>query len=286
MNKTTTQEKYDWKTHLESVPSLPLPDLNETLARYLHYLESIATEEEFARSVKVVRDFARKEGPSLHEELKRRRERHGTSSSYVKPFWDDMYLGGRYPVPVHSNPAVLLNRDERHVSQSSRASSLIESMAKWWCLMRSGQLKPDVIPSRRSGAPDTPLCVEAFFALLGTVRIPLNKRDELRFFPESRHVIVLRGSKIFSLTVIDERNRVLSYQDIKREIEKILSMEMDMKDEPLSVLTTLNRERWARSRQVRRVRSYTLFSYPSHHSHNHVRTHRYFSRRMKMPWRF
>ena len=45
-----------------------------------------------------------------------------------------------------------------------------------------------------------------------------------------------------------------------------------MKDEPLSLLTTLNRERWARSRQVRRVRSYTLFSYPSPHSHNHVRT--------------
>ena len=82
-------KKYDWKKHLDSVPHLPLPDLSETLARYLHYVESISTEEEFANAVIAVRDFARNDGPSLHEDLKRRRERQGTSSSYVKPFWDD-----------------------------------------------------------------------------------------------------------------------------------------------------------------------------------------------------
>jgi len=25
------------------------------------------------------------------------------------PFWNKMYLGGRYPVPINSNPVILMN---------------------------------------------------------------------------------------------------------------------------------------------------------------------------------
>jgi len=240
--------RYNWIEHLSKVPNLPLPSLEETLARYLKYVEVMCTEEERVRTENAVRDFARTEGPTLHEELKKRRERHGTSASYVKPFWDDMYLGGRYPVPIHSNPAVMLNFDRNHETQSSRASSLIRSMTNWWVLMRSGQLKPDVIPSRSTREKEQPLCVEAYFKLLGTVRVPLKKRDELRFFPKSRHVILYRGSRVFSLEVIDEENRVLAYKDIKREIERILCMKTEEEVPPLSLLTSLPRESWARAR--------------------------------------
>ena len=122
---------YDWNKHLESVPNLPLPSLTETLARYLHYVDAIATKEERERTQEAVREFILNSGKSLHKELQRRREEYGTKSSYIKPFWDDMYLRGRYPVSIHSNPAVMMNFDDNHKSQSARAASLIESIANW-----------------------------------------------------------------------------------------------------------------------------------------------------------
>ena len=44
--------------------------------------------------------------------------------SFVQPFWEDMYLSGRYPLPINSNPGLLLQPDraERPVAQVDRAA--------------------------------------------------------------------------------------------------------------------------------------------------------------------
>ena len=54
------------------------------------------------------RAFVDGAGATAHAELEARNAADG-DTSYVKPFWDAMYLGGRYPVPIHSNPIVMFH---------------------------------------------------------------------------------------------------------------------------------------------------------------------------------
>ena len=200
---------------MRGVPRLHLPSLSETLKRYLDYVEPIArSREEFERTRELCAKFERDRGVQLHRELERRRDAIGDEGSYVSPFWDDMYLSGLYPVVVHSNPSVSLKPDPLHTTQSRRAAALILGLCKWWCLMRNDMLPPDTIPSRKSGVPDTPLCVASYSRLLGTVRKALPQRDRLHFYPDAYTPPFGRTSHV-RLDVIDDMGRIMNFDTLE-----------------------------------------------------------------------
>ena len=60
----------------ESLPDLPLPELGDTLRRYLESVKPHVTEEEFHSTKQIVEDFERNEGPVLHQALVDRTKTH------------------------------------------------------------------------------------------------------------------------------------------------------------------------------------------------------------------
>lgn len=247
-------KRYDWHRHMQSVPRLHLPSLEETLKRYVEYVEGIVkNQEELTRTKECAAAFyASERGAELHRELERRRDDIGDGGSYVSPFWDEMYLSGRYPVAVHSNPSVSLLPDPRHSDQRRRASELVCGLAKWWRLLREECLPPDVVPSRKPNVPDTPLCVTSYSKLLGTYREALPGRDELRSNPDARHVTFLRGSRMFTLDVIDTSGRVMDVATLENHVGDMLNADVSSSknaETPLALLTSLPRDAWANCRR-------------------------------------
>jgi hypothetical protein len=64
----------------EDLPSLPLPSLSNTLNKYLDTVRPHVSEEEFAHTESLVREFEHGQGKVLHEKL---RQKAGQSKNWV-----------------------------------------------------------------------------------------------------------------------------------------------------------------------------------------------------------
>ena len=58
------------------LPDLPLPNLSETLKRYLDSVKPHVNEEEFLETKKIVNQFEKNEGSALHQRLVNRTRNH------------------------------------------------------------------------------------------------------------------------------------------------------------------------------------------------------------------
>ena len=60
----------------ETLPDLPVPNLKDTLNRYLDSVKPHVTEDEFLTTTDIVENFEKNEGPILHQRLLERAKTH------------------------------------------------------------------------------------------------------------------------------------------------------------------------------------------------------------------
>jgi hypothetical protein len=75
----------------DSLPKLPIPDLESTVKKYLKALDPLQTAREHADSERAVTEFLRTDGPGLQEKLKGYAE---GQSSYIEQFCKFFDTGG------------------------------------------------------------------------------------------------------------------------------------------------------------------------------------------------
>lgn len=81
--------KYEY-LELKDLPRLPIPELKDTLTKYLETVEILVPEKDFQVTKEKVEKFLLGKGPQLHEELKELANK--TPTSWLEGFWDSMYL--------------------------------------------------------------------------------------------------------------------------------------------------------------------------------------------------
>jgi carnitine O-palmitoyltransferase 2 len=153
--------KYNARDHLEetvlptfhfqgALPRLPVPDLEQTLTKYVESLEALEghpeiSKEDINRVKNQVKDFLVSDGPKLHAALKSADESNPSTSFYYSD-WTDMYLSDRRPLPVNYNPCLhwknLPNPELNE--QPIRAAQICWAAAKYFLTLRDGHLKPEV----------------------------------------------------------------------------------------------------------------------------------------------
>jgi carnitine O-acetyltransferase len=69
--------------HQDSLPKLPIADLEDTCRKYLEVVKPLQTKREHQETVAAVREFLKTDGPELQERLKKYA---GTKSSYIEQF--------------------------------------------------------------------------------------------------------------------------------------------------------------------------------------------------------
>jgi carnitine O-acetyltransferase len=73
------------------LPKLPLPPVNETITRYLETVRPLTTDEEFAETSRMAKNFvASSASRKIQAELKAMDDAPGYPFSYVEKYWDDM----------------------------------------------------------------------------------------------------------------------------------------------------------------------------------------------------
>ncbi|CAN0017914.1 unnamed protein product, partial [Ectocarpus fasciculatus] len=135
------------------LPRLPIPKLEDTVSRYLQSLEPLTRDrpEDLARARASADRFLKGDGPLLHSMVvEKDAARKGYPHSYIEGLWDDMYLEGRWSLPVNSNPYLALKPPPMHSAvppgsdpQIFGAARFISSLLKWNRRVRDGTFQPD-----------------------------------------------------------------------------------------------------------------------------------------------
>eukprot|EP00064_Thunnus_orientalis_P001615 superscaffoldBa00000111_g1618 len=221
----------------DRLPKLPLPTLKDTLDMYLRCMKHLLTEEQFNKTQNTVKQFGAPGGVGelLQSKLVERRE---SKANWVYDYWlNDMYLNNRLALPVNSSPVMVFPEQHFRAPIDSLRRALPVDYAR-------GQLA------------GTPLCMEQYYRLFTSYRLPGPERDTLvaqesSVMPEPEHIIVACKNQFFVLDVVINFRR-LNERDLLTQLEKIVKM-ADSEEErlpPIGLLTSDGRTEWAESRSV------------------------------------
>lgn len=232
----------------DSLPKLPVPDLEATCQRYLESLSALQSPREQAESKAAVEEFLKTDGPALQEKLK-----HYASSktSYIEQFWYDSYLNFDNPVVLNLNPFFLLEDDPTPArnNQVPRAASLVVSALSFVRAVRREELPPDT-------ARGTPLCMYQYSRMFGTARVPTENGCVISQDPSAKHIVVLCRGQFYWFDVLDDNSdTIMTEKDIALNLQTIIA---DAEQTPLQeaargalgVLSTENRKVWSGLREI------------------------------------
>lgn len=232
----------------DSLPKLPIPDLESTCRKYIESLVPLQSPREHEETKAAVHDFLKTDGPELQERLKKYAS---SKTSYIEQFWYDSYLNFDNSVVLNLNPFFLLEDDPTPArnNQVTRAASLVSSALSFVRAVRREELPPDKVKS-------TPLCMYQYSRLFGTARVPTENGCIIGQNATAKHIVVLCRGQFYWFDVLDDNNDVImSEKDITINLQVILD---DAQQTPiqeaakgaLGILSTENRKVWSGLRDL------------------------------------
>ncbi|EAS31416.3 carnitine acetyl transferase [Coccidioides immitis RS] len=232
----------------DSLPRLPIPDLESTCRRYLESLAPLQSPSEHEETKASVQDFLKSDGPDLQEKLKLYAS---SKTSYIEEFWYDSYLNYDNPVVLNLNPFFLLEDDPTPARnhQVTRAASLVVSALSFVRAVRREELTPDTVRGK-------PLCMFQYSRLFGTARVPTSNGCVIGQDSASKHLVIMCRGQFYWFDVLDENDDlIMSEKDISLNLSAIIE---DAEQTPIQeaakgaigVLSTENRKVWSGLRDI------------------------------------
>ncbi|NXU72525.1 OCTC octanoyltransferase, partial [Oreotrochilus melanogaster] len=236
----------------DSLPSLPVPPLDESLSKYLDAVKPFLNQEEYERTENIVKNFENGIGKELHQKLL---ERAKTRRNWLEDWWLNVaYLDLRISTQIHCNmggpgPYIESCWPPEEGTQIARASVHIWHTLQYWHLLRV-----EKVPVERSGS--AVLDMNQFRMLFCTCKIPGITRDSISSYFKTEtegecpsHLIVLSRGRVFAFDVIHEGS-MLTTPEILRQLAYIQKRCHSEPDGPgLAALTSNERTKWAELRQ-------------------------------------
>ncbi|KAE8895938.1 hypothetical protein PF005_g2200 [Phytophthora fragariae] len=233
-------------TNEYKLPRLPVPQLEETVQRYLESVRPLVDAKEWEAHAELAKAFQSAEGRQLQEMLLKRELKQAMGRaypfSYIEEDWDKMYLGGRYQSPINVNPSygLLDETDGNLEGMVPRSAAFVRSMVKWWAKVKKSELEQDKNQ-----------CMAGFARQYGTAKVPKKGIDVLTSHPRASHIVVMKGNQFYQLNVLSpDGKQLLSQKQLEAQLDSILnsSSKGDHDDLDLSTLTAEERDTWAQIR--------------------------------------
>lgn len=257
-----------------SLPRLPIPELEKTCERYLAAQRPLLSPQDYANTEAIVSEFKKGEGLSLQKQLKDW-DNDNKHTSYISELWFDKYLRDRVPLPINYNPQIVFvnEKNPAYGTQLIRATNMLISSLRFMKSIRKGILEPEVfhlnpkksdtklfqnvtrlLPSSLSwygaylfGA--FPLDMSQYGSLFNTTRIPKIDKDALFQNESAKHMVVMKGGNFYIFDVFDKDGNILQPTDLLACLKYILDDASPPAEYPIGLLTTENRNTWAKARQ-------------------------------------
>ncbi|XP_032499406.1 peroxisomal carnitine O-octanoyltransferase isoform X1 [Phocoena sinus] len=236
----------------DSLPSLPVPSLEESLKKYLESVKPFANEEEYKKTEAIVQKFQNGIGEKLQQKLL---ERAKEKRNWLEDWWLNVaYLDVRIPSQLHVNFGGAASHIEHYWppkegTQLERGSISLWHILNYWQLLRKEKL-----PVHKVG--NTPLDMNQFRMLFSTCKVPGITRDSLinYFRTESEghcpsHIAVMCRGRVFVFDVMHE-GCLMTPPEILRQLTYIQKKCHSEPDGPgVAALTSEERTRWAKARE-------------------------------------
>ncbi|KRX22966.1 Carnitine O-palmitoyltransferase 2, mitochondrial [Trichinella nelsoni] len=254
----------------DGLPRLPIPKLKYTCQNYLNGIRPFLNDEQFDAAKKLVDDFRHSSGERLNRELILwyRRNKH---TSYIAEPWFDMYFRYRAALPINQNPFLVWKpyNESFNNDQLSVATNIVISACRFKRSLDYNCLQPEVyhLHPNKSNTPffrnicsrlpgklawliaflmkAFPLDMSQYSFLFNTTRIPVMIKDQLNTNRSSKCIIVLRRGYFYSLTVFRKDGSLISPAEIHASLEYILKDNRPVAENPVGLLTTVDREQWS-----------------------------------------
>ena len=119
-----------------SLPTLPVPPLSSTAAKYLETVEPHVTQEQFAKTQAAVQKFLDSaQSRVLQERLQERAAQPGVAN-WLADWWNETaYMGYRDPVVVYVSYFYVHVDDKTRPSQAKRAAQLLKAVLPFRALV-------------------------------------------------------------------------------------------------------------------------------------------------------
>ncbi|CDW52212.1 vesicular acetylcholine transporter unc 17 [Trichuris trichiura] len=229
--------------------SPPVPDLSDTLAKYLNYVKVLCDQETFAKVKNELDDFASREGPELQTELKQIAMRE---KNWITPFWiRSMYLGNRLPLPVYSNPGFALPNVVHHSLQDyfNYVATFIHGVFDFKSLIDRKAIAPEYSTGR---IKPQKLSMGQFWDIFTAYRqanycMDILEIQEKTMEPADEHATVMCKNMPFILPVV-LKGKIRSLQELSNDLSRIVELanaEKHSKDLAIGAVTMINRDRAA-----------------------------------------
>ncbi|KXN82233.1 Carnitine O-acetyltransferase, mitochondrial [Leucoagaricus sp. SymC.cos] len=230
-----------------SLPTLPIPTLQSTAAKYLETVKPLLTPDAFAKTQKAVEGFvASPMAETLQKRLQERAKEPGMKN-WLADWWNDAaYMGYRDPVVVFVSYFFVHADDVFRRDPAKRAASLVKALLPFRELVESGRLEPEKV----KGAP---MCMASYKWLFHSSRYPVKPSDIARKFDpkENNHIAVIRKNKFFIVPLVDVTSgRELSAAELELQFNRIIAAAGETPDVyPVGALTGDNRDLWTEARK-------------------------------------
>ncbi|CAH1785909.1 unnamed protein product, partial [Owenia fusiformis] len=232
--------------HQDSLPSLPVPPLQQTLQRYLDSIHPLLSEEEYKETEKIVSDFGKSggEGPKLQSMLE---NRANSMKNWLSDWWlRTAYLEYREPVLINVSPGMTfpLENFRNEEEQLRYAAKLIAGVVDYKI-----QIDEKSLPVEMMGKD--PLCMVQYYKVLSSCRIPGVKHDSIVCYPPDepdppKHIIVAHNNYFFKMDLYGHDWKPLNMEQLFKQLQLIVERSQK-RCLPLGILTAENRNTWAKA---------------------------------------
>lgn len=226
-----------------SLPNLPLPDLKDTMSRYMLSMEPLLDESERKVVEEELSSFLKNEGPKLQRYLK---YKWWSSANYLADWWlDFVYLRGRDSIMINSNFFGLgCDMKVPTTNQSARAAFISHTLLSVANEIENEKIPPMFIQGL------VPMCMNQYVNAFGTTRVAQMKQDVLEHYSDSRHIVVMHKGRFFKLRGLTGAGTPVSILQLYDAFEGILndSAVATPFEVQLGALTAWDRNKWAEAR--------------------------------------
>jgi len=227
-----------------SLPSLPLPKLDDTMQRYLRSVRPLRDDENYLRLERLANEFKDGIGRKLQRYLVLK---YWWASNYVSDWWEEyVYLRGRTPIMVNSNfyglDAILIHPTK---VQAARAANFTYGALMFRRAIERQYLEPIMLQGL------VPLCSWQYERVFNTTRLPGEETDRIQHLDDSTWIAVYHKGCYYRVPVY-YKARLMEPAELQIQFQRILDdakSEPEKGEEKLAALTAWDRSSWAKVRK-------------------------------------
>ncbi|WP_158540707.1 choline/carnitine O-acyltransferase [Romboutsia weinsteinii] len=222
----------------DELQALPIPELNETLVKYLQWVKPLLSEEELKKTVDVVKEFGKEqgEGERLHRKLLEYKSTIEENKSWLFPMWDEMYLSGRGSIIPDISFCALLNND------GYRDKYTLEEILGKVAYTTTGiyhQISDGTLPVDK--IKGNSICMEQYLRLFKSMRIANTDVDDFyvgQLAKENNYCIVYNKNNIYKVILTDSNGDRINPNSLAKAIEFITSKDEEEEYNPFLYTAT------------------------------------------------